>query len=98
QARMAEGEPQAQAQLVGDELEARIQEEFRKDPQVVAVIDEMRETEEQRATVKERARKSSDPALGAARKHLNSLNEEYAALWRAKYNDIRQSLMAAARE
>jgi capsular exopolysaccharide synthesis family protein len=84
-------QPQADGQLL-----AKIQEEFRKDPDVVQLYNEIAETQDQVEQIKGKARMATDPARKAAEKQLSKLQKEWDELWEEKYKQIRQRLTAAA--
>ena len=75
-----------------EDLEARIKDEFHKDPVVVAHIGELADTKEQADRAKGVARKSNDPARRAVEKQYKKLSQQYEALWQAKYPEIKERL------
>ena len=74
---------------------ARIEDLFNKDPEVIALGREIAEANKHLERVKSGTRRNNDPALGAARKHVNELQEEWNALWEDKYLEILAHLQSA---
>ena len=92
----ANQEDNAQRSQQDDEqLKDRIREEFQKDPGVVALIGEIKETREQLDRARAVARLPNDPARRAAEKQHKKLTEEYAELWEGKYDEIKKRLQVA---
>ena len=89
-----EGQSEARTQA-DKELEAMIRDEFQKDPDVVAVTAEFRQTLDELERVKEKARRGDDPARRAAERQLKKLTEEYNSLWQLKHDEIRERLEVA---
>jgi succinoglycan biosynthesis transport protein ExoP len=78
---------------VDEQLEERIEEEFNKDPDVVALSNEIANTREQLERTKSATRKNTaDAAVIAAHKHLNSLRDQWHDLWGEKYPEILKRL------
>jgi capsular exopolysaccharide synthesis family protein len=92
----AQAEHEQQSQQVDEELETQIAEEFRKDPDVIALKDRMEEVREQRDKATSLARKSSDPSRRAAEREYRKLEDEYQELWDLKKEEIRKRLLASA--
>ena len=67
---------------------ALVREEFTRDPEVVALKQEFEETREHLDHLKYNVRQSHDPALVAATKQFNKLQQEYNDLWNSKYQEI----------
>jgi succinoglycan biosynthesis transport protein ExoP len=67
---------------------ARVTEEFTRDPEVVALKQEVEETQTHLEHLKDNVRQSHDPAVVAAQKQLNKLKQEYNDLWNSKYQEI----------
>jgi polysaccharide biosynthesis transport protein len=83
----------SQLSRLGDkERDERIQDEFRKDPDVIQLCEDIRIADEQRAQAKARARKGNDPARQMAETKYKNLLDEYDKLWRAKYEEIGERL------
>ena len=81
------------ALLTNDEpLPQLIEAEFRKDPDVIGLIEEITESQDQLEHAKKAARQVLDPALVAAQKHQRKLLDRYENLWEIKYEEIRQRL------
>jgi len=79
--------------LLADEgLNALIEEEFMKDPEVVGLIGEITEATDHLDHAKGTARQSNDPSVIAVHKHHVKLMDRYDNLWRIKYEEIRQRL------
>jgi RNA polymerase sigma factor (sigma-70 family) len=74
----------------------QIQGEFQKDPDVIALRDEIARTDEQRAQAKKLARQSADPARVMAERKYMKLLIEYDSLWKAKYEEIGNRLNNSA--
>jgi capsular exopolysaccharide synthesis family protein len=78
------------------ELGAVIESEFKKDPEVVALIGEITETRDQLTQTQEKVRQPHDPAIIAVRKQLSKLMERYENTWRDKYEEIHRRLKGTA--
>ncbi|APW64244.1 exopolysaccharide transport family protein [Paludisphaera borealis] len=76
------------------QLEARINETFRRDPSVASLIQQILETDEELAHTVGVARKGYDPARQAAEKRKAQLMAKYNSLWDERYGEIRQLVMA----
>ena len=91
------------SQQEGDELQAqpdndledRIKEAFLKDPEAIALDNQIKEVEDQRDRHKAVIRKNSDPAWIAAQKQLDKLNKEYETLWNIRHDELHKSLRTA---
>jgi len=75
-----------------EELGAQIEAEFKKDPEVVALIGEITETRDQLDQIKDKVRQPHDTAVIAANKHLGKLMDKYENLWEIKYKEIHQQI------
>lgn len=75
------------------QLLARITEEFKHDPEVVSLAEQIGAVNEELDHAKQVARKGSDPSRAAARNRLATLNKRYHELWDARYDEIRQRLL-----
>ncbi|MFI5458447.1 MAG: polysaccharide biosynthesis tyrosine autokinase [Isosphaerales bacterium] len=93
--RAHEEENAQRSQQADTKLDDRIREEFKKDPAVVALIEEIAETKEHLDGVKAKARQANDPARRAAEKKHKKLTDEYAELWDDKYDEIKKRLQVA---
>ncbi len=78
---------------VDPDLQARIIEEFRNDPDVVAIADEMVRVQEELTHNVSINRRLSDPATVAARRKLATLEDERKQLWSDKYWKIHDRLL-----
>ena len=99
QARVAERESTpASPGLAGNEGVNKQQREwvvaeFKRDPEVASLIDQIRSTAEELDHTKGVAKKGHDPARVAAERRLAKLNKEYNDLWGSKSEQIRQRLL-----
>ena len=76
-------------------LLARIKDEFRKDPDVMAFKNEFDETREHLEHLKRTVRRPDDAARRAAKDQFDKLQAEYDELWKSKYEEILERLTAA---
>ena len=85
QARVAEADssPASHEGLTAQQKE-RIAEEFKHDPEVASLIDQIRSTTEELEHKKGVVKKGHDPALVELQRHLAKLNKEYNGLWEFK--------------
>ena len=81
-------ESQQLAQVNDGQLLARIKDEFKKDPDVIAFKQEFDETREHLEHIKQTVRQPQDAARVAAQKHFDKLQKEYNDLWNVKYEEI----------
>jgi succinoglycan biosynthesis transport protein ExoP len=95
QARLAEsqGTSEIPQHEIEKQLYERIVEEFRRDPQVAAIIEQIRATTEELDHSKSIARREADPALLATRKRLANLTAQYNDLWDTRNKQIRKKLL-----
>ena len=77
------------------EREQQIQEEFQRDPEVVALCEEIALADEQRGHARVRSLLLNDPARQAAEEKYKKLRLKYNKLWEDKYVEIRERLRAA---
>ncbi len=92
-ANRAPGEEKAQQpQQDAERLETRIAEEFHKDPEVVALIQEIKAARELCDRYRAPLRWNNDPARRAAEKQYKKLTEQYEELWNDKFPEIKQRL------
>ncbi len=77
----------------GAELRDRIDQEFKHDPEVVAVINEIKSATEELDHTKGVAKKGADPARLAVQRHLASLNKAYHELWTIKREEIQKRML-----
>lgn len=71
-----------------EQLEHRIQEEFRKDPEVIALSDDLAAAAEQRDHARSLPLQPNDPARRAAEPRYKKLLDQYQQLWRVKYGEL----------
>jgi polysaccharide biosynthesis transport protein len=94
---MLEAEAQATsgnlANQNNEELQKRIEEEFKNDPEVASLIVKMKATNDDLEHMKGVVRKGQDPARIEAQKHLNKLNDKYLDLWETKSRQIRDRIL-----
>jgi polysaccharide biosynthesis transport protein len=79
-----------------EQREQQIRDDFRKDPEVIALSEEIAQAEEKRDHAKGIARQGHDPARVAAEKAYRKLMDQYTALWKVKYEDFSARLKTAA--
>ncbi|MFO0887974.1 MAG: polysaccharide biosynthesis tyrosine autokinase [Isosphaeraceae bacterium] len=92
----AASNPEAQAGVTGamhEQLREQIVEEFRRDPAVASLVDEIKATTEELEHTKGVVKKGADPARVAAHAKLRKLNDEYNDLWATKSEQIRRRLL-----
>ncbi len=77
------------------ERQQRIQEEFRKDPEVIALCEDIALADEQRKRAKAHARQDNDPARVAVEQKYKKLRLQYNKMWEDKYEEISERLAAA---
>jgi capsular exopolysaccharide synthesis family protein len=75
------------------QLRAQVEQEFKRDPEVAGIIEEIRSASESLEHTAGLARKGDDPARVAAQKRLATLNQQYRELWTIKSVQIRQRLL-----
>ena len=80
------------SKLSRQRLEQQIESEFRNDPEVIALSDDIATAVEQREHARKTIRQANDPARRMAEDKLKRLNNEYAKLWKDKYLEISQRL------
>jgi RNA polymerase sigma factor (sigma-70 family) len=73
----------------------QILDEFRKDPEVIFLSDEIALAADQRDRAKAMRRQGNDPARRMSEQRFKKLMEEYDALWEAKYEEIGKRLKTA---
>jgi beta-lactamase regulating signal transducer with metallopeptidase domain len=80
---------QQQPQQTDAKLLALVTEKFTQDPEVVALKQEVEETQARLARLKGNVgRQAHDPAVVAAQKQLSKLEQDYKSLWNSKYQEI----------
>ena len=78
-----------------EQWEQQIRDEFRKDPEVIALNEDIAIAAEQRDHAKKVARQGNDPARRASEQKYQKLMLQYAELWKVKYDEIGKRLKAA---
>ena len=93
-ARVAEADssPASHEGLTAQQRE-RIADEFKHDPEVASLIDQIRSTTEELEHKKGVVKKAHDPALVELQRHLTKLNKEYNNLWEFKGEIIRRRML-----
>jgi polysaccharide biosynthesis transport protein len=91
----SEGNEKQLSALGDKERDEQIQDEFRKDPEVIALCEDIATADEQRAQAKAKIRQGNDPARQLAEQKFKKLLVEYDKLWKVKYEDIAARLRAA---
>jgi len=89
-------EADAPASLSKEQLQARIEAEFRQIPAVAEVLQDIQATDEELAHNAGVARRLSDPGTRAAQRRRSQLEARHNALWREHYEEIRDAVLAAA--
>jgi RNA polymerase sigma factor (sigma-70 family) len=72
--------------------EQQIQDQFRRDPEVLALTDEIQLAAETRDRARSMSRQKNDPARRLAERKYNELTAKYDELWKAKYREISDQL------
>ena len=76
-----------------EQLRDQIAQEFKRDPEVASLIDQIKSMTEEMEHTKGVVRKGADPSRVAAQRRLTRLNEDYNDLWKTKSEQIRQRLL-----
>ena len=92
---MSEDDTKQLSMVADKDREAKIQSEFQKDPEVMALCEDIAKADEQRAHAKAIARKGNDPARQFAEQKYKKLRMEYDELWKVKYEEIGERLKNA---
>ncbi len=71
-----------------EELRVRIEEEFKRDPAVMGVMAQIKETSDHLEHVKSLARQKQDKSRVIAQKQLDNLYADYNDLWETKYSEL----------
>jgi capsular exopolysaccharide synthesis family protein len=87
QERIAEGGPQRSPQD-DEQLRRRIVEEFKRDPDVVPLIDQINQIKEALGRARESARRPDDPAIAHHDKQYQRLLKQWDELWKLKQDEI----------
>ena len=90
--RTDEKDPVQESKQHEDQTERRIREEFVRDPDIVALGEEIAMALEQRDHAKSMARKGNDPARRAAAQKYEKLMDEYEKQWEIKRKEIGERL------
>ncbi len=77
------------------ELQTRIFEEFRNDPEIQGLMSDINEKQAHLKHTQDIVRQSNDPARIHAQREVDQLQDEYTAIWRQKYPAIRKRLTGA---
>ncbi|MGC8638938.1 MAG: polysaccharide biosynthesis tyrosine autokinase [Isosphaeraceae bacterium] len=75
------------------ELWAEIRHEFKRDPEVMDLVDDILSAQDTLKHTKTLARRPDEPARLAAEERLKRLNAQYNNLWEVKSEEIRQRLL-----
>jgi succinoglycan biosynthesis transport protein ExoP len=89
----AQATPENLANQNSEELQKRIEEDFKNDPEVASLIGKIKAANDDLEHTKEVARKIQEPARIAAQKHLKKLNDQYVHLWKIKNKQIRERIL-----
>ena len=92
---MSEEEQREHTGVSDKEREQQIQEEFQKDPDVIALCEDIALADEERQHAKRTIRQGNDPARQRAEEKYKSLRLEYNKLWEEKYREIGERLKVA---
>jgi hypothetical protein len=85
-------EEKESGQLGDAEQNALIEAQFKKDPEVVALIAEITEIRDHLKQIQKKTNHAHDPALMAVKKQLAKLTDRYENLWSTKYEEIHARL------
>ena len=95
-AKQANEQENAQAlNQIDEDLEPLIVEEFRKDPEVIALKDAIIEMRNELDHNKAAARLGNDPSRRVIQKELDKLTAQYNEVWKQKHGEIRKRLSIA---
>lgn len=89
-------ENERRSHSIDKQLEARVREEFLKDPEVVALLNDIDEVGERLERINGVARRSDDMARRAAEKQHKKLKDQYARLWDIKSEELHRRLSVPA--
>ncbi len=76
-----------------DLSQERIYQEFKRDPEVVTLLNQIKSATEELDRIKGLTRNDADPARFAAQRRLTKLHESCSELWKTKSEEIRQRLL-----
>ncbi|MDQ2623162.1 MAG: polysaccharide biosynthesis tyrosine autokinase, partial [Actinomycetota bacterium] len=82
--------------LTNEQLQTRIEMEFRQIPAVAQVLQDLEATDAELTHSSGVARKGNDPATRAAQRRRSQLEARHDALWREHYGEIRDLVLSAA--
>jgi capsular exopolysaccharide synthesis family protein len=93
-----QAESQVNSELARNEvdkqqLRKRIEEEFRRDPEVAELISQIKSASNELEHDKKISRRAGDPALLAVRERYDNLMADYDHLWRVRSEQIRKRLL-----
>jgi polysaccharide biosynthesis transport protein len=91
--RAMERENASRSLMADQKFEDQIKEEFNRDPEVVALSDEIGNARDHLERAKSSTRSSADPAVVIAHKHIKKLQEQWNDLWQDKYPEIQKRLL-----
>ena len=77
-------------------LEQRIVDVFLRDPEAIALVDEIAEATEQRDRARRMTRRADDPVRVVAELRLEKLMNQYKTLWEFQYEQIRHRLASVS--
>jgi succinoglycan biosynthesis transport protein ExoP len=78
---------------VDEELEKQIAEEFKFEPEAVALVTQMNDAEERLEDIKSKARRDSDPARAMVEKQIRKLKQQWDTLWEEKHDKLARQLL-----
>jgi serine/threonine protein kinase len=76
-----------------DLSQERIYEEFKRDPEVVSLLNQIQSTTDELDRIKRLTRNAADPARVAPQRRLTKLHESCNELWKTKSEEIRRRLL-----
>jgi polysaccharide biosynthesis transport protein len=85
-------------QKESDQFEARIREEFSRDPEVRPLIEQINETKDTLVELQRKTRQLNDPAVVAAKRRARKLTDQWGALWEQKHKEIAERLQNGGAE
>ncbi len=93
--RLSEEVQREHAGVSDKEREQQMQEEFQRDPDVIALCDEIAHADEQRGAARRLIRPGSDTARQRGEENYRKLRLQYNKLWEEKYPQISERLKTA---
>ena len=85
---MAAAAEEERSQLEAEDFEARMHEEFKKDPDVQPLIAQIVEAREELKRNRTKARRADEPSVMAAQRQIDNLMGQWNALWEEKKDEI----------